>query len=157
VLPLGQDYKITWRINDTLKQTETVEAATTKEYLLKIKDISFKTTRDSVSTNIIGSGATGNETVEGLVYKIQVAAHHKNRNVDYKKVKEYGKVEKVVVDDMPRFTLSKEYQTLNQVNEVLEKVRKIAVPDAFVICYYKGKRCYLYELWKQGIIPEEKK
>ena len=155
VLPLGQDYKITWRLNDTTAQTETVETTNAKEYTLKIKDISFKGKPDSAAANT-GGGATGNEIVEGLIYKIQVAAHHKNRNVDYKKVKEYGKVEKTVVDDMPRFTLSHEYKTLNKVNEALEQVRKIAVPDAFVICYYKGKRCYLYELWKQGIIPEQK-
>jgi hypothetical protein len=156
VLPLGQDYKIAWRLNDTLIQTETLEATTAKEYLLKIKDIGFKTTRDTLVANA-GPTAAGNEVVEGLIYKIQVAAHHKNRNVDYKKVKAFGKIEKTVVDDNPRFMLSKEYQTLNQINEALEQVRKIAVPDAFVICYYKGKRCYLYELWKQGIILEEKK
>lgn len=156
VLPLGQDYKVTWKLNDTTAQTETIEVTNAKEYTLKIKDISFKGKPDSAIANK-GGGATGNEIIEGLVYKIQVAAHHKNKNVDYKKVKEYGKVEKTVVDDMPRFTLSKEYQTLNKVNEALEQVRKIAVPDAFVICYYKGKRCYLYELWKQGIIPEQKK
>jgi hypothetical protein len=156
VLPLGHNYKITWRL-DTLLQTEEMEAINTKEYLLKIKDIIYKNKPDSVAADSAkAQGSTGNEIVEGLIYKIQVAAHHKNRNVDYKKVKEYGKVEKTIVDDNPRFTLSKEYQTLNQVNEALEKVRKIAVPDAFVICYYKGKRCYLYELWKQGIIPEQK-
>ena len=157
VLPLGQDYKIAWRLNDTAVQTEIVETTNAKEYLLKIKDINFKGKKDTaIVANAGNAGATGNEMVEGLIYKIQVAAQHKNRNVDYKKVKEYGKVEKTMVDDIARFMLSKEYQTLNQVNESLEHVRKIAVPDAFVICYYKGKRCYLYELWKQGIIPEKK-
>ncbi|MHB8258824.1 MAG: hypothetical protein ACYDCN_03185 [Bacteroidia bacterium] len=104
-----------------------------------------------------GGTATGNEIVEGLSYKIQVAAYCLNEDVIYKKVKRFGKIEKIVVDNHTRFMLKKEYQTLNQVNEALEQVRKIAVPDAFVICNYKGKRCYLYELWKQGIIPEEKK
>ncbi len=154
VLPLGQDYKITWRL-DTLTQTETVEATNAKEYTLKIKDISFKTTRDSAAANT-GGGATGNEIVEGLIYKIQIASHHINRNMSYLKIKKYGKVEKVVIDDNPRFMLNREYQTLNQINEVLKKVRGDAVPDAFVIGFYKGKRYYLEQLWKQGIIPEQK-
>ncbi len=155
VLPLGQDYKITWRLNDTAMQTETMEAANAKEYILKIKNISFKGKPDSVVANA-SVGATGNEMVEGLIYKIQIASHHINRNMSYIKIKKYGKVEKVVIDDNPRFMLNKEYQTLNQVNEILKKVREDAVPDAFVICFYKGKRCYLEQLWKQGIIPEPK-
>ena len=154
VLPLGQDYKITWRVNDSVRN-ETIETASAKEYVLKIKDVNFKSKPDSTTT--ASTKSTGNEMVEGLTYKIQVAAHRLNRNVDYKKVKEFGKIEKKEVDNLLRFTLSKEYKTLNEVNEALDKVRKIAVPDAFVICDYKGKRCYLYELWKQGIIPEEKK
>lgn len=156
VLPLGQDYKITWRVNDSVRN-ENIETASAKEYVLKIKDVNFKSKPDTTASTSTLTKNTGDEQVDGLTFKIQVAAHRLNRNVDYKKVKEYGKIEKKDVDNMPRFTLSKEYKTLNQVNEALEKVRKIAVPDAFVICDYKGKRCYLYELWKQGIIPEEKK
>jgi len=155
VLPLGQDYKLTWRLNDTLVQTETIEVANAKEYVLKIKDVNFKTTRDSVVAD--AGGLTGNEVVEGLVYRIQVAAHHKNKNVEYKKIKEFGKIEKITIDDIPRFILNKEYKTLNEINTDLEQVRKIAVPDAFVVGFYKGKRYYLYELMKEGIIKEDKK
>jgi hypothetical protein len=158
VLPLGQDYKLTWRLNDTMVQTETVEAANTTEYVLKIKDVNFKTIRDSIAAaGDTGGGLTGNEVVEGLVYRIQVAAHHKNRNTEYKKIKEFGKIEKIVIDDMPRFILNKEYTTLNKMNEDLEQIRKLAVPDAFVVGFYKGKRYYLYELMKEGIIKDDKK
>jgi hypothetical protein len=161
VLPLGKDYKITWRL-DTAAQTETIETANTKEYLLKIKDVNFKgkkadTLITSATDGTINTNNNGNEVVEGLTYKIQVAAHRLNRSVDYKKVKEYGKTEKIMVDDMPRFMLTKEYKTFNEVTTALEQVRKIAVPDAFVICNYKGKRLYLYELWKMGIVKEAKK
>lgn len=157
VLPLGQDYKFTWRLNDTMVQTETVEAANAKEYVLKIKDVNFKTIRDSVAVVTDAGGLTGNEVVEGLIYRIQVAAHHKNRNIEYKKIKEFGKIEKIVIDDNPRFILNKEYKTLNEMNADLEQIRKIAVPDAFVVGFYKGKRYYLYELMKEGIIKDDKK
>ena len=158
VFPLGQDYKFTWRLNDTLVQTETIEATTAKEYILKIKDVNFKTIKDvdTTATNNSG-GLTGNEVVDGLIYRIQVAAHHKNRNVEYKKIKEFGKIEKIVIDDNPRFILNKEYKTLNEMNADLEQIRKIAVPDAFVVGFYKGKRYYLYELMKEGIIKDDKK
>ncbi len=160
VLPLGKDYKITWRL-DTALQTEMIETVNAKEYLLKIKDVNFKGKKaDTLLTNTNGTSNTndnGNETIEGLTYKIQVAAHRLNRSVDYKKVKEYGKTEKIMVDDMPRFMLNKEYKTFSEVTTALEQVRKIAVPDAFVICNYKGKRMYLYELWKMGIVKEAKK
>jgi len=157
VLPLGQDYKLTWRLNDTLVQTETIEAVNAKEYTLKIKDVNFKTIRDSVAAAGDAGGLTGNEVVEGLVYRIQVAAHHKNKNIEYKKIKEFGKIEKITIDDMPRFILSKEYKTINEMNADLEQIRKIAVPDAFVVGFYKGKRYYLYELMKEGIIKDDKK
>ncbi|HKC67055.1 MAG TPA: hypothetical protein VKG26_02415, partial [Bacteroidia bacterium] len=160
VFPLGQDYKITWRLNDTLTQTETIEAATASEYLLKIKDVNFKTLKevDTTATATANTGTvSGDEAVAGLIYRIQVAAHHKNKNVDYKKIKQFGKIEKVVIDDMPRFILSKEYTTLNTMNADLEEIRKLAVPDAFVVGFYKGKRYYLYELMKEGIIKDDKK
>ncbi|HXU27573.1 MAG TPA: hypothetical protein VN698_10100, partial [Bacteroidia bacterium] len=158
VFPLGQDYKITWRLNDTLTQTETVEAANAKEYVLKIKDVNFKTIKDADVTVAANTGGlTGDEVVEGLVYRIQVAAHHKNKKTEYKKIKEFGKIEKIVIDDMPRFILTKEYTTLNKMNADLEQVRKLAVPDAFVVGFYNGKRYYLYELMKEGIIKEDKK
>jgi len=159
VLPLGQDYKLTWRLNDTLVQTETVEAANATAYVLKIKDVNFKTINDADTTVATANsdGLTGNEVVEGLVYRIQVAAHHKNRNTDYKKIKAFGKIEKIVVDDNPRFILNKEYKTLNEIKADLEQVRQIAVPDAFMVGFYKGKRYYIAELMKEGIIKEDKK
>jgi hypothetical protein len=156
VLPLGKNYKVSWQLNDTTVQTETIETANAKEYVLKIKDVNFKG-KKADTLIITNNNDNGNETIEGLTYKIQVAAHSLNRGVNYKKVKEYGKIEKIMVDNMPRFMLNKEYKTFNQVSEALEQVRKIAVPDAFVICNYKGKRMYLYELWKMGVLKEEKK
>ena len=158
VLPLGQNYKLIWRLNDTMLQTEAVEVANATEYVLKTKDVNFKTTKDvAVDTVVAGSsGTTGDEAVEGLVYRIQVASHHKNRNIDYKKIKEFGKIEKMVVDDTPKFVLSKEYKTLNDIHTDLKQVRHLAVPDAFVVGFYKGKRYYLCELMKEGIIKEDK-
>ena len=157
VLPLGYDYTINWRLNDTLMQTEHVDVSGANSYQLKIKDILFKTIPDPIAVENSPANSGENLMVEGLSFKIQVAAHCLNRTIDYKKVKEFGKIEKKVIDKEARFTLSHEYKTLHEVNTALEIVRKTAVPDAFVICNYKGKRCYLYELWKQGILPEEKK
>ena len=160
VLPLGQDYKIVWRLNDTATQTESIEAAHANAYLLKARDVVFKSKVEKIDTVVpvtAVSHTPGDAPIEGLVYKIQIAAYCLNKNVDYDKLKEYGEVEKKMVHHIARFMLSNEYKTLSEANVPLEKLKKIAAADAFVIGYYKGKRRYLHELRKEGIIPEEKK
>jgi hypothetical protein len=151
VLPLGQDYKINWQLNDSVKQSQTVEAAKANAYLLKINDVNFSTKKD---TALASGNATpdGGETIEGVLFKIQIAAESLNRKLDKKKIAGYGKIEKKVVDKIARFTLDKEYKTLADANTILEQLRGGLVPDAFVICTYKDKRYYVYELRKMGVI-----
>jgi len=148
VLPLGQDYTIDWKLNDTTSRNQLIEAAKASAYILKINDVNFKTKKDSALTSTTG----GSETIEGLTFKIQIAAEYLNRRIDKKKIREYGKIEKKVIDKIARFTLDTEYKTLKDVEAVLEKIRPDLVPDAFVICTYKDKRYYLYELHKMGVI-----
>lgn len=150
VLPLGQDYSIVWQLNDTLTQKQVVETAKANAYILKINDINFKTKKDSaeaIATNTTSPG----ETVEGLTFKIQIAAGGIPGKLK-KDVKEYGKVEKKIIDKISRYTLDTEYKTLKEANVTLEKLRSGPVPDAFVTCIYKDKRYYVYELRKEGVI-----
>jgi len=150
VLPLGQDYTITWKLNDTTLQNQTIEAAKVSAYLLKINDVNFKTKKDSAAITGIVEDTSG--FVEGLTFRIQIAAEGLHRGMDKKKIAEYGKIEKQIVGKLARFTLDTKYKTLKNVNVILEKIRSTLVPDAFVICFYRGKRYYIYELRKMGVI-----
>ena len=154
-LPLGEDYKITWKVKDFPVQTKMIEASKATAYMLDLKDINFTTKKDTIISVIAASdpnGFTGNEKIDGLVYKIQVSAEYLNVKIRRRKSKKIGEIEKLMVDGMARFTLTETFTTFNEVTEKLKFVRENLVEDAFVIGFYNGKRCYLSELRTKGII-----
>ena len=51
---------------------------------------------------------------------------------------------------------NKKPETLNEAIDLKKKVRESGFPDAFVTATYQGKRIYLTELEKQGIIQFDK-
>jgi hypothetical protein len=154
-LPVGEDYKITWKVKDFPVQTKMIEASKATAYMLDLKDINFTTKKDTIISVIAASdpnGFTGNEKIDGLVYKIQVSAEYLNVKIRRRKSKKIGEIEKLMVDGMARFTLTETFTTFNEVTEKLKFVRENLVEDAFVIGFYNGKRCYLSELRTKGII-----
>lgn len=154
-LPVGEDYKITWKLNNFPVQTKLIEAKNATAYLLDVKDINFST-KDVVKTDVASIDTamwhTGNEHIDGLVYKIQVSAEYLNENIRRRKARKLGEVEKEVVNDVARFTLKEEFKTYNEATAKVKKVRDLIVADAFIVGIYKGKRCYLSELRTQGIL-----
>jgi hypothetical protein len=154
-LPVGEDYKITWKLNNFPVQTKLIEAKNATAYLLDVKDINFST-KDVVKTDVASTDTamwhTGNEHIDGLVYKIQVSAEYLNENIRRRKARKLGEVEKEVVNDVARFTLKEEFKTYNEATAKVKKVRDLIVADAFIVGIYKGKRCYLSELRTQGIL-----
>jgi hypothetical protein len=154
-LPIGEDYKITWKVKDFPVQTKMIEASKATAYMLDLKDINFITKKDSIISVVAASdpnGFTGNEKIDGLVYKIQVSAEYLNVKIRRRKSKKLGEIEKLMVDGIARYTLTESFATFNEVNEKLKFVRENLVEDAFVIGFYNGKRCYLSELRSKGII-----
>ncbi|MES2760687.1 MAG: hypothetical protein V4677_00715 [Bacteroidota bacterium] len=156
-LPVGEDYKITWKLNDLPVQTKMIEAKNAIAYLLDLKDISFVSKPDTAKplaslSNDSAMWHTGNEHIEGLVYKIQVSAEYLNEKIRRRKARKLGEVEKEVVNDVARFTLKEEFKTYNEATARVKKVRDLIAADAFIVGIYKGKRCYLSELRTQGIL-----
>jgi hypothetical protein len=155
-LPVGEDYKITWKVNNLPVQTKIVEAGKATAYLLDIKDINFTSSSDT--TNLLATVTdtamyhTGSERIEGLVYKIQVSAEYLNEKIRRRKARKLGEVEKEIVNDVARFTLKEEFITYNEASARVKKVRDLIAADAFIVGIYKGKRCYLSELRTQGIL-----
>lgn len=149
-LPVGKDYKISWKLNELQVRSELIEASKATAYLLTNKDVDFTAKTDSAVADTVWQ--TGNEQIEGLVFKIQVSAEYLNEKIRRRKARKLGKIDKEVVNDVARYTLEEEYKTFNEATERVKKVRKLIVADAFIVGIYKGKRVYLSDLRQQGIL-----
>ena len=156
-LPVGEDYKITWKVNNLPVQTKLIEASKATAYLLDKSDIKFTTVADT-SKHIAATDTayhTGDEHIDGLTYKIQVSAGFLNEKIRRRKARKLGEVEKESIDGIDRFTLKKEFGTYNEATQRIKEVRELVVADAFIVGIYKGKRVYLSELRTQGILRIE--
>ena len=174
-LTAGHNYKITYKLNGFPDQTRTVDAMNIAGYTAKIFDIKFTLKVDSTmikdsiakalakvdsiknsSTNIIST--VGNSTKEGLEFKVQIAAYNLPANYKYDYLNGLGKVEKLLLDDgITRFTIGGAFNTLNEAIAHKDKVRAAGQKDAFVTAIYQGKRVYLEDLEKLGLIPAQPK
>ena len=153
-LPVGEDYKITWKVNNLPVKTKILEASNATSYLLDVYDVNFKSSEDTLKT-FVATGMdyhSGNEHIEGLVYKIQVSAGYLNEKIKRRKARKLGGVEKETIDGVDRFTLKEEFKTYNEATAKIKEVRELIVSDAFIVGIYKGKRCYLSDLRTQGIL-----
>ncbi|MCC6838030.1 MAG: hypothetical protein IT234_05775, partial [Bacteroidia bacterium] len=145
-------------------------------YLEKAIDINFEIVNDSVRkadsllayNKSVDSTATavvipqkidiGNSTKEGLEFKVQIAAYNLPKNYKYNHLKGLGAVEKLLLDDgITRFTIGGAFRTLNEADAHKVKVRAAGQTDAFVTAIYNGKRVYLEDLEKLGLIPPQPK
>jgi hypothetical protein len=156
-LPVGEDYKITWKVNNLPDQTKMIEASKATTYLLDVNDVKFTSKKDTVIIPAVVAASdpsyqTGNEHIEGLVYKIQVSSEYLNVKIKKRQAKKVGEIESVMVDGIARYTLKEEFKTYNEVIEKVKLVRENLIADAFIIGIYNGKRCYLSELRTQGIL-----
>ena len=154
-LPVGEDYKVTWKVKNLPVQTKMIEASKATAYLLDLKDINFTSIPDTakpVASTDTAMWHTGNEHIEGLVYKIQVSAGFLNEKIRRRKARKLGELDKETIDGVDRFTLKQEFATYNEATTKIKKIRELIVADAFIVGIYKGKRCYLSDLRTQGIL-----
>lgn len=97
----------------------------------------------------------GNYSRDGLSYKVQIGAYRQPNNFKYTSVKTIGKVSKELLDDgITRFYVGGDFKTYNLAKQFCDKVIKKGITDAFVLVTYQGKRTYIEELIRQGILPE---
>jgi len=173
----GHNYKITYKLNGFPDQTRSVEAMTLIGYSEKVFDIKFSTkvdtiktdsiktdsipvvaSKDSTKTNIVTPTDIGNLSKEGLEFKVQIAAYNMPKNYKYDYLKGLGNVEKLLLDDgITRFTIGGAFKTLNEAINHKNKVQSAGQKDAFVTAIYNGKRVYLEDLEKIGLIPVQPK
>jgi hypothetical protein len=99
------------------------------------------------------SSSLGEASAEGLEFKVQIAAYNLPKNYRYQYLKGLGKIEQLKLSDgITRFTIGGVFTTLNAANAHRDKVRAAGQKDAFVTAIYKGKRVYLEDLEKMGIL-----
>ncbi len=93
----------------------------------------------------------GDQTADGLKFKVQVAAYTQATNYDGALVKDLGSINKIVLDDgITRFTIG-DFTTLRAAKTLQQKAITNGQTDAFVIVFINGKRTYLEELIDSGV------
>lgn len=170
-LPKGETYEFSYKLlnfdNSLLKGDpiilETVVIEDVDTFVEIIKNVAFYSTDfivaqptvlEPVETKEVKE-PLGEQSIDGLIFKVQIAAYNLPRNYNYARLKGLGEVEKNLLDDnITRFTIGGSFKTLNLANEHRDKVIARGQDDAFVTAIYKGKRVYLKDLVAQGIIKE---
>jgi tetratricopeptide (TPR) repeat protein len=178
-LPPGANYKVTYELKGYPTQTRNIEAMTLGSYTEKVVNINFTIPKDTIAkkdslsvksdSSAIKTDSThitkmtdsvadiGNLTKEGLEFKVQIAAYTKPTHYNYDHLKGLGKVEKLLLGDgITRFTIGGSFKTLNEANIFKKKVIAAGQKDAFVTAIYKGKRVYMEELEKLGLVAPQK-
>lgn len=147
---------------DTIKtasvKTASVKTDSIKTDSIKTESIPVVASRDTTKTIIATPTDIGNLSKEGLEFKVQIAAYNMPKNYKYEYLKGLGNVEKLLLDDgITRFTIGGAFKTLNEAINHKNKVQSAGQKDAFVTAIYKGKRVYLQDLEKIGLIPVQTK
>lgn len=177
-LPAGEDYKITFRVNGFPDQVVNVEVSKAVEYFEKIANIPFLSKLPSDTSGLHPIAANdpnlkpkekeivkeepkinppSNVPKEGLLFRVQIAAYRLPDNYSYKHLSGLGDIDQLNIDGIVRFTIGGNFNTLDEANLHLGKVRGAGQGDAFVTAIYNGKRVYLEELEKLGLIPPRNK
>jgi hypothetical protein len=98
----------------------------------------------------------GDISAPGLEFKVQFAALKSGKNYAYPELYKIGKVERLAsTDGYTRLTIGGSFKTLRAAFGINKKVVKAGEKEAFVICFYKGKRTTFEELEKQKIFVEQ--
>lgn len=170
-LPSGDEYELVFKSTNFASQTKTVHTVGIDSFIqinviADFYDDVYAKALQTKSDSLNKANSTLNETfsmndfiakygntvVDGLVYQIQVGAFKFQENFNYTYILGYGKIQRNKYDDgITRFTIGA-YTKFNDVLKNLNYIQKEAVKDAFIIAVYKGKKYYLSELVKDGII-----
>lgn len=170
-LPEGNKYKLVFRWGSLPEKTYEVDATAIKGFTEHIINVNFDTLAPVVAKTDTAKPVITtpppppaedtfkpDERVEGLIFRVQIAAYRKPQNYSGKHLAGLGKIEKLYLDDgIYRFTIGGDFYTLPTAQFHRNKVKHAGQPDVFITAIYKGKRVYLEELYKMGLIAQKKK
>lgn len=170
-LPSGDEYELIFTSANFATQTKTVHTVGIDSFIqinviadfyddVYTKGLQAKSDSLSKANLVLNEGFSlndfsakfGNTIVDGLVYQVQVGAFKFQENFNYTYILGYGKIQRNKYEDgITRFTIGS-YQKINDGLKLLNTIQTEAVKDAFIIAVYQGKKYYLPELIKSGIL-----
>lgn len=94
----------------------------------------------------------GNSKAEMLQYQVQIAAYKFYENFNYNNVRGFPKIIRHTdKDHITRFTMGG-FATYNEAKNLLEKIRRDSLKDAFIIAVYKGEKKMMLQLVQESIL-----
>jgi hypothetical protein len=172
-LPPGNNYKLFFKWGQLPEKTYEVDATSINAFTERVINVNFDTLapiapvvtatpKDTAKTTTppppTNETFTGDGKVEGLYFRVQIAAYRQPQNYSGRHLKGLGKIEKLYLNDgIYRFTIGGDFFTLPKAQFHRAKVKSAGQKDVFITAVYKGKRVYLDELYKMGLIAQRKK
>ncbi|MHB8259302.1 MAG: hypothetical protein ACYDCN_03255 [Bacteroidia bacterium] len=164
----GFDYTISFMLKNYPYKTLDVDGRNLHGYNERDIDIDFankdsnKVTKQNVdtlpaiSTQSV-STVNPEEKTEGLYFRVQIAAYKYPQNYNGTFLKDLGQIEKLeLADGIYRITIGGNFYDLALAEKHLEKVRNAGQIDSFITAVYKGKRVFLDDLYKMGLLNKPK-
>lgn len=160
----GEDYKMTFSLKNYPDKIFDVKGKNLQGYTEEIINVEFSDTTKTVANAPIQDSTFVKKTTlsikeqsaEGLYFRIQIAAYEHPQNYDVPpKLKDMGKIERLeLADGIYRITIGGDFNTFAAAEEFLKTVRQAGQTDGFITAVYKGKRVYLDDLTKQGVLKK---
>lgn len=170
-LPVDDEYEIVIKVNQFPQQVVELNTVgidsfmvinvyadfTSPEYDKKISELNLSI--DEKNKNLFDkfdkksyASKFGNLRTEGLYYKVQIGAYKLFENFNYNSVIGMPKIIRQTDDDyITRFSMGN-FDTFNEAQDLLEKVLKNNLKDAFIYTVYKGEKKFLHQLLEEKII-----
>jgi len=164
----GDNYKLIFKYGNLPDREFRVEAANLNSFMERVINVNFDSlppapvvaktdTAKTVAPPPTEDKFKPDERVEGLYFRVQIAAYRKPQNYSGRHLTGLGKIEKLYLNDgIYRITIGGNFYTLPKAQFHRAKVKSAGQRDVFITAVYKGKRVYLEELYKMGLIAQKK-
>ena len=97
-----------------------------------------------------------NYCLDGLIFRVQIAAYHYPKNYSYKHLIEFGQpIISAGNDNITSFYLPMDNKTLKEGEALRQKAILKGQTDAWIVAFYKGKRYTLQELLKDDFFANK--
>jgi hypothetical protein len=94
----------------------------------------------------------GDINTENLVYKVQIASGTLPSNISEATNTELGQIEEIKFKGSNKYVIDKAFNSINEAFQLKNKAIEKGIGDAFITAFYNGKRYYLIDLVKKGIL-----
>jgi hypothetical protein len=107
-----------------------------------------------LSTESAIAAEFGEIKTENVVYKVQIASGTLPESINNAINSELGQIEELKIKGNKKYVIEKAYSTINEAFQLKNKAIEKGIGDAFITGFYNGKRFYLIDLVKKGILKK---